>query len=461
MKKNVTGSEVSLLALGGYGKLIANMTALIYDKSIVVIDAGKGMEIPEKWKYLSSKNLSKLTPTFAKMKYLDEYLKNGYQIKGVIITHPHGDHIAGIQQFYKYLSSKNVDKTLIPLYASKFTMEFGKKSIPGWNTYSGVVIKEDLDYEIEPGVCTFNSFFLVHSSYHSAALNFNVKGKKILFLPDHKRDFECYMGPSQHHVDKKLSELFDTDLDCLVLESTTVDAAKEKSISNKTLPEAAVYHSIRNLICRESDAKNNIFCSTYSTNPSRLKAIIDAGALVKRTVAIYGRGMWNGFSACVNAGLFHKDQVKHVVKLEDLSVLNGKEKFIVLTTGHMGESSAKLPKLLRGEEAYNWNRKDLVILASSTIPKESARYCRATLITQIMSKRIDYYTGEDTPGLHCTGHIGHPDFVKYVLWAKNCKKVILNHGDIESTLMIYPLLQSMNVSTHKYVTLKDGEVEFI
>lgn len=456
IQKPINTSKVKIYAISGYGKLVSNMTAIVYDKSVILIDAGKGMQIPDKWNYLSIKNLAKLTPTTPNVKYLDKFVDNGYTIEALIITHPHGDHIGGIQEVYKYLQNKGYDKSSIPLYCSNFTNEFGKKSVPGWNSYNSNILEEDVEHIIEKDACKFYSFFLGHSSYHSSALYFTIKNKTILFLPDHKRDYDNYIGPNQVEIDKRLEKIFEEGVDTLILEATSVLAFKDKTLVNKNLPEGAVYSALRSKICAIAPSANNIFVSTYSTNPARIKAVIDAGVMVGKPVAIYGRGMWNGYCAAVNSGLFAPEECENVVKLEDSTALN-KGGFIVLLTGHMGESQAKLNKLLRNIDPYEWSRSDKVILASTVIPKEGALYSRSCLINLILSKRIEYYTGEDTPGIHTSGHIGYHDFVYYVKSVKSCKKVIINHGDRKEQLQILAIADFYGVNPHLFHLMSDGQ----
>lgn len=448
--------NVKVYAISGYGKLVSNMTAIVYNKSMILIDAGKGMEIPDKWTYLSTKNLSKLIPITPNVKYLDNFLDNGYKVEALIITHPHGDHIGGIQEVYKYLLTKGYDKSSIPLYCSSFTNEFGKKSIPGWSSYDFRKLEEDMECVVEKNVCKFYPFFLGHSSYHSAALYFTIKNKTILFLPDHKRDYDNYIGPNQLEIDKRLGLIFKEGVDALILEATSVLAFKEKTLLNKNLPEGAIYTGLRSKICSLSQRSHNIFVSSYSTNPARIKSVIDAGRLVGKTVAIYGRGMWNGYSAALNEGLFDPKDCEHVIKLEDSTALN-KGGYIVMLTGHMGEGQAKLNKLLRNVDPYEWHRKDKIILASTVIPKEGAIFSRSCLMNVILSKRIEFFTGEDTPGLHTSGHIGYNDYVYYVNVIRNCKKVVINHGDRKEQLQILAIADFHNVDPGIFHLISDGQ----
>ena len=62
-------------------------------------------------------------------------------------------------------------------------------------------------------------------------------------------------------------------------------------------------------------------------------------------------------------------------------------------------------------------------------------------------------------GLHSSGHIGYLDFCHYVKMfsGKTVKKVLLNHGDLKSSLAIYPLLAEQGLSSSKYLILEDKQ----
>lgn len=451
-----------ILSVGGWGKLIANMSVLIYNKSLIIIDAGKGMEVPKNWNYITPKNLSTNNPTFPNFKILDPYLKKGYKIDAMFLTHCHGDHLAGLQDFWKYLEKNTIQKDSFPVYTSKFTSEFSKKIITGWTKVQWIELKNEEEIMIKDYV-TIKPFFLPHSSLHSVGLYmvFHPHSNTLLYLPDHKVQYSVYPNfndqyPDQKKVDYLINEFLKKGIDMIVMESTTINPAKALGI----IPcEASVCQNLKNLICRINEQSDTIIVSTYSTNPTRLKAIIDAAAHCNRKVGIFGRGMWNGYSAAQKCDLFNKETLKNVVKIEDITQINkSKNNFVLLVTGHMGEANAGLSKILRGEIPYNWSKKDVVIVSSETIPKEGPRLCRSFLRSNLMTKRINFYIGDDHKNLiHTSGHINYDDYVKYFKKWKVVKKVLLNHGDYQTSLNIYPLLHNENLSTDNLYLLKDGD----
>ena len=79
-----------------------------------------------------------------------------------------------------------------------------------------------------------------------------------------------------------------------------------------------------------------------------------------------------------------------------------------------------------------------------------------------LSKRITYYTGDETKMLHSGGHIGYHDYVRYAKdLSPNFKKVLLNHGDLASSLLIFTLLEESGIKRNNFAILRDGQSELI
>ena len=452
--KNSSNSKVKVHAIGGYGQLVANMTVLVYDKSLIIIDSGKGMTVPKKMEYLTPSRLQRIDPEYPNFNYLDQYIKKGYKIEALVITHPHGDHIAGAGQLFQYLKSKNISKEEVPVYLTQYTLNFAKKmqNTPISQSNSTVLFDQQL-YRVANN-CLMYCYLLPHSTVHSAALYFSINGKKVLFHADHKFDHETIRGPCLNESLAIFKSICKQKPDCFILEATCPQTKEEP------ICESAVYYNIKNLIKRlnAKGAKTVIF-STYSTHPTRLQAAINAAIECKRKVGFIGKSIWNGFRAAKESDLLNLK--KGVIsKIENIQVVNeNKQDWLLITTGHMGEASGGLSKLLNKELDYNWDLEDKVIIASRTIPKEGPILCRAFLEANLMARRLKFYTGENTPGIHTTGHIGYQDYLYYIDHTNFFKTILINHSDLENSLKLYPMLAKVGKEAFasKYKILLNGQ----
>ena len=180
--------KVKILAVGGYGQLIANMTAIVYDKNLLIIDTGKGFKVPKNLRTLTPELVGSLRSVEPKFHLLDRYLKMGYKIKGLFITHCHADHLGGYEQLVKYLQQSHlIDIKDLTVYTTDYTNCFANRSLRYWDKDRVIVVKDQTKHSLNDNNY-FNGFLLNHSSLQSLGLSFYIKNKKIFFLPDHRND---------------------------------------------------------------------------------------------------------------------------------------------------------------------------------------------------------------------------------------------------------------------------------
>src|SRR3984885_853567 len=95
-------NKLQVIPLGGLGEFGMNMTALRYGNEIIVIDAG--MMFPED--ELLGVDLVMPDLTFLK--------ENQEQVRALILTHGHEDHIGAVPYFLTEIS--------VPVYGTAFTL---------------------------------------------------------------------------------------------------------------------------------------------------------------------------------------------------------------------------------------------------------------------------------------------------------------------------------------------------
>src|ERR1044072_4744076 len=98
----MTDNKLQVVPLGGLGEFGMNMTAITYAEDIIVVDCG--MMFPEA--ELLGVDLVMPDLTFLK--------ENQAQIRAVVLTHGHEDHIGAVPYFLSEID--------VPVYGSDFTL---------------------------------------------------------------------------------------------------------------------------------------------------------------------------------------------------------------------------------------------------------------------------------------------------------------------------------------------------
>lgn len=444
--KNMSYNTPFILPLGGYRQLVANMTAIILpaEKEIIVIDCGKGFDQPENnGRKHSAFTLSKLKPKFPNFKLLGQYFNKGYQIVALFITHGHGDHIAGYSEFNTYLKSFNI--TNYPVYCGEITAQFGSALQVGWpkkNTGQLNIVTNKSLHKVGSNSSVY-AFRVNHSIIDTYAYYFKCAGKKICFVPDHLYDWTPVegCGVPQQDVNQILRKINAEIPDITIMESTTANEFKTPQC------ESEAYIKLYNNICYYGHAKEGLFVTTFGTNLSRIKAVFNAAHRCKRKVAVFGTNMNKLIRVYFEKNLLDSSFKAIYSTVKDLKIISSQKKnWIVLTSGHQGEFSAGLTKILNGKIYYRWGTNDIVLFASRTIPRFACKIGRTQSILNLNSRRVTV-----VQDLHTSGHSSKNDLMEMARLINKSKKVLINHGDIENMVHWYEIGASANIDEKNIV----------
>jgi ribonuclease J len=373
-------ARLKIMVLGGNEEVGRNMSLIEYKNDIILIDMG--LQFPED----DMPGVDYIIPNIS---YLADKLKN---IRGVIITHAHLDHIGAVPHLMPRLGNP-------PMFMSALT--------------AGIVKKRQEDYKssVQPKIHVVKSddvlqlgsfkieFFRVS---HNIPDSFGVVVHSPVGIVVHTGDFKIDTSPSGDlptEIDK-IKALGDKHVLALMADSTNA------SLPGRQLTEGDIQHNIDDII---NNAKGRVIIGTFSSMLGRIQQIIWACERLGRRVAIEGFSMKSNVGIAQELGYMKIQKgtlvdIKQALKMPDNQV-------VIICTGAQGEDRAVLMRIANGEhQTLQIEPGDTVVFSSSVIPgnERSVQRLKDTLYRE--GAEVVHYQMMD---VHAGGHARQED-LKYM-----------------------------------------------
>lgn len=419
------GNEaVKFTAIGGLEEIGRNMMFFEYKDEIIIIDMG--LQFPEE----ETPGIDFIIPN-------TEYLeKRKGDIKAVVITHAHLDHIGAIP----YLMGKLGNP---PIYTTRLTKEIiTKRQVE-------VVNSPRLNFQI---VENGNKIQL---SRHFNAEFFNVTHT----IPDSiglmlETPVGTMLHPGEYKLDRdekgssKTMETFrqigKKNILALFQDSTGAERA------GYSIPERTVVENIEKIF---KSARGRIILGVFASHLDRLYEIIKVAEKTGRFVAVSGYSMKTNIQISQNLG-YMKIGKDTFINPEDLKNYPD-SKLLILCTGAQGESNASLMRIANGEHrSVKIKQGDTILFSSSIIPgnERSVQFLKDNLARQ----GAVVYTSE-TMDIHSSGHAPQEE-IKKVVAAVKPKFYIPIHGYFFMRFTNADLGKQSGVKAENAVVVDNGEI---
>lgn len=418
-------NTLSIFALGGINEIGKNMYVLQYEDDIVIIDCG-GM-FPDE----SLLGIDLIIPDIT---YLEENRDN---IRALIVTHGHEDHIGGIPYFLKKLN--------VPIYATRFTLGLIELKLDEHRLKRETkLITIDSESRLEFGKIGVTFFRVSHSIPDCLGIVFQTPEGTVVHTGDFK--FDLTPENNQYSDIHKMAQIGSNGVIALISESTNAErkglTPTEQMVGNH-LEEAFIH------------AQGKIFVSTFASNVNRIQQVVGACIETNRKLALLGRSMVNVVSVAIERGYLDVPEGM-LIDAKDVDKL-ASEKVAILCTGSQGEPMAALSRLANGNfRDVAIYPGDTVILAASPIPGNERDVSR--IIDQLfqLGARVIYGSGSST-GMHVSGH-GYQEDLKLMLTLMKPTYFIPIHGEYRMLHHHRLLAESVGVKKGNTFIIKNGDV---
>jgi len=391
------GARMRIIPLGGLEEVGKNITAIECGNDIIIIDCGMSFAGPDML------GVDYIVPDVT---YLKERRRN---IRGIVFTHGHLDHIGAIQYILPQLGNP-------PLYATKLTAGLIKNRLREFALDKSAKLHEYDEFsKLKLGSFEVEFFRVNHSIPDGMGVFVKSPAGNIV----HTGDFKFDHSPA---IDKpanmqRIAEIGRQGIDVLMIDST--NAAKPGFCRS----ELDIANNLEEII---EKTKGRLIIASFSSLIGRINQICNIAAKHNRKVFLSGRSMIENMKLAENLGYttYPKGFVKkigpHVSSIPPSQT-------IILTTGAQGETLSALTRMAMGDHArVKIKEGDTVVISASPIPGNELAI--VNVINNLWAQGAKVITSGDMD-IHTSGH-AHQEEIKLMYSLIKPKCYVPIHGEL-------------------------------
>lgn len=439
---------MEVFAVGGYDEIGRNMTAVRVGNECVILDCGFHVD---KIMMLEDDERMEITPD--ELIDIDAlpndrkfYIEHGREVKAMILSHAHLDHIGGVP----YIAAKYkcpVIGTPFTLEVLKNLMKDKKIKLPNQITVlnHGSKMRVGKNFEIE-------FIYVTHSTLQTAIIALHTPEGILVYSNDFKFDQHPPIGRKTNYA--RLKALGSSNqVKALITDTTRVDSL------SKTYSESIVKAMLEDILTWVNDKKTLIVLTSFSSHIARIKIFLQFADLLKRKPILMGRSLANYVKAAEDLGFVNFSKTakicnyRHELEKAFKEINTDPGKHILICTGNQGEPNAVLSRLARDKyKHYHFREDDIVIFSSEVIPTPTIIANREALERKLLDKKVRVYKD-----VHQSGHAGREDLREMINMVKP-RNYIPTHGGLQKIASAIELAQEEHYELGKTAfILRNGQ----
>ena len=416
-----TAKKLKIIPLGGVGEIGKNMTVIEYGSDIIIVDCG--MSFPDE-------EMPGIDVVIPDMTYIE---KNAANVRGILITHGHEDHIGAVPYALQKLN--------VSVYATKLTIALIEQKLTEIK-----VDHADLNC-VSPGDTIRLGCFSVefiktsHSIAGACALAINTPIGTLIHTGDFKVDYTPIDGEP---IDiARLAYYGSRGVLALMSDSTNVEN------EGHTPSERGIGKTFEHCFDK---AKGRVVVATFASNIYRIQQIADVAISFGRVVCFQGRSMVKIAEIAKELGYLQLPD-ESVVEVGQLKKYRD-DQICVITTGSQGEPMSGLFRMANSSHKVNVGKGDMVIISASSIPGNEKSVGRVINQLYQHGAKVIY---ERMADVHVSGHACKEE-LKLMLTLTKPKFFIPVHGEARHLYQHKELAEELGIPEEDIFVTEIGDV---
>lgn len=415
--------NLRLIPLGGVGDVTKNMYVYEYGQDIIIVDCGIGFP---------DEDMPGIDLVIPDVSYLKD---KKHMIRGIIVTHPHDDHIGGLPYIWPELRC--------PIFAQRLAAGFIKNKFNEAKLPKDSIKNVDLSTQLKLGVFNVSFYGVSHSVPDATGLVIETPVGRIIHQADFKLDWTPVVGnPTEVG---KIAQVGDKGV--LLMLSDALRAEKQGyNLSEKTIQPA--FERI------ESATLGKVLITTASSNIGRIQQAINVAVGAGRKVALIGRSMDGNFQVARDLG--YLDIPPGLIIAADEIRRFPDNKLLLIIAGSQGQPGSALSRVANSDHKFVVLKKDdAVVFSADPIPSsESAQHALIDKLSKF-GANVHYTALGDA--LHISGHAAAEE-LKVMINLVRPKYLIPIGATFRQMKAFSNLVQEMGWGEDKVLLLEDGQI---
>lgn len=416
-----------VIPLGGLGEIGKNMLVLESGDNLLIIDAGLMFPTSE---------MHGIDIVIPDGSYVIDRLE---QVRGVVLTHGHEDHIGALSYF--------IEQGLrAPVYATALTqglLEVKLREQKLLDEARLCTIAADDVIELAPFTVEF--FHTTHSFPDSVGVSVLTPAGRVVHTSDYRFDPTPVDGrPTE---EDKLRRWGDEGVLLLLADSTNAER------KGATASEATLEATLDSVM---AEAPGRVLLATFASNLGRVQQVINVARRHGRRVGMVGRSMVNNVRIAIKLGYLDIKE-EELLTAGEMESLPGHQ-VVIVATGSQGEPTSAMVRMSMGDHRQLVLREgDTVILSATPIPGNEELFNRTVDNLFRQGANVLYH---ELGNVHVSGHGGQEDYLR-MLDLTRPRYFIPVHGEYRHLVLHARLAQQWGLPAERVFILEDGDtVEF-